>query len=158
MAVVMGFKVTWVLLVSVGFRIGVGTMLVLVLVAWVIGLLGWLLGLGGIKFSCPVGFGWWQVLLSLSFFSNISIISFWTLLPLGVGLGSGLGRFGVGLGGLVRGTGFATAAVAPTLGGIGWGLSWGPIFNWLPLLIDSRRRRSSPPSSRWAIGCWWGGW
>ena len=58
-------------------------------------------------------------------------------------------EFGLVLGsvGFWFGAGLVSAAVASTLDGLGWGLSWGPIrldvnFDWF-----SRRGFSSPPPS-----------
>ena len=67
----------------------------------------------------------------------------WLLVLVGVGW-----SVGFGLGGLGRGVGSETddsetAAVVPTLGGLGWGLSWRPIF----IIVPIWRRVASPPPS-----------
>ena len=107
--------------------------------------------------SCLVRFSICLSLVTLSSFPvfmscpplNISWISFlilefsgflWCRLVCRFGgwhvLGSGLGGFGFG-------AGSEAAAAAPTLGSLGWGRSWRPIFGIVPFW----RRVASPPPS-----------
>ena len=125
----------------------------------------WVVTSGGFvvnsKFSCPVRFSWVFILVlalasSLSFPLNISWINnctllfsglagCWLLVLVGVGwlVGFGLGGLGRGVGSGTDGS--ETAAVVPTLGGLGWGLSWRPIF--VIVSIPIFRRVASPPPS-----------
>ena len=146
-----GSVVTWLVHVSV---LGCG----LWVVAWVVTLGGFVVNS---KFSCPVRFSWVFILVLalisfLSFPLNISWISSctllfsglvgcWLLVLVGVGwlVGFGLGGLGRGVGSETDGS--ETAAVVPTLGGLGWGLSWRPIF--VIISIPILRRVASPPPS-----------
>ena len=134
--------------------------------SWVVAVLVLVLGVFGFgfKFNCPVrsGFGCCLPLFSppgmglgfglLTCFSNISCIILWILLPFGFGSCLSGCLFLMGQGGgfdwFVGDAGFGTAATAPTLDGIGWRPSWGPIsFCLFSLLSLFSWRRSSPPPS-----------